>query len=55
MVGLSLSSEDLHFVMHFILYSWGNKDLLTITSICLYTSRSGSNATATADPPYAKQ
>ena len=50
---LSLCSANLHFVMFFISHSWCNKDLQTIASICLYSSHSGS--TATADPPYAKQ
>ena len=48
-------SVDSYFVMYSILYSWGSKDSLTIASICLYTSCSGSITTATADPPYTKQ
>ena len=55
MVGLSLCSADSHFMVYFILYYWGNQDSLTIASICLYTLRSGSIVTATADPPYTKQ
>ena len=53
--GLLLRSADSHFVMYFILHSWGNNDSLTITSIYLCVSCSGSIAAATADPAYAKQ
>ena len=35
--------------IHFVTYSWGNKDSLTIASICLYASRSG--YLTTANPP----
>ena len=35
---------SMQFVMHSILYSWGNKELLTIASVCLYISCSGSIA-----------
>ena len=40
MVGLSLCSVNVYFVTYSISYSWGNKDSLTIASICWYTSRS---------------